>query len=241
MLSDSFSPIDAARRVLRLATTGALATNGEDGTPFASLVTVATTAEGEPVLLISTLAVHTRNLARDPRASLLLVGPGGEGGDPLAGARLTLLGHVVPDDDPVSGRRFLASHPAAANYAGFADFHFHRLNVTGGHLVAGFGRIVDLGREDLVADCTNARDVLDAEEAALAHMNADHRDAIRLYATRLLGEPDGDWRMTGIDPDGCDLVAGARRARLAFEAPIRDRTALRRALVGLAKQARETE
>src|SRR3954470_13168184 len=89
-----FSPTAAAKRVLRTARTAALGTLNADGAPFASLVTVGTAHNGEPILLISRLAVHTQNLAGDARASLLLVEPGGEGGDPLAGARLTVTGRV---------------------------------------------------------------------------------------------------------------------------------------------------
>lgn len=155
MNAADFSPRDAARRVLEAAATGSLATLDAGGAPFASLVTVAITAAGEPILLLSTLARHSRNLARDSRASLLLVAPGGEGGDPLAGARLTLTGTVGPrDEDPDLRWRFLARHPEAAGYADFADFGFHRLAVGGGHLVAGFGRIVSLTPADILLTAT---------------------------------------------------------------------------------------
>ncbi len=238
---DSDAPFSAsrtARQVLRLAATGSLATLTEAGAPFASLVTVATTAEGEPILLLSTLAVHTRNLQRDPRASLLLVGPGGETGDPLAGARLTLTGSVALDREGATRRRFLARHPEASGYADFADFSFHRLAVAGAHLVAGFGRIVDLSRDDLLTDCSAAGDLLAAEESAIDHMNADHAEAVRLYATRLLGEPDADWRITGIDPEGVDIGAGRLRARLHFIKPVTTTAALRHRLAQFALQAR---
>ena len=239
MNSDApFSATRAARRVLRLAATGSLATLTETGAPFASLVTVATTAEGEPILLLSTLAAHTRNLQRDPRASLLLVGPGGETGDPLAGARLTLLGGVAPDRGAATRRRFLARHPEASGYADFADFAFYRLTIAGAHLVAGFGRIVDLARDEVLTDCSAAKDLLAAEESAVDHMNADHAEAVRLYATRLLGEPDADWRITGIDPSGADLGAGPLRARLDFIKPVTTAAALRHRLAQFALQAR---
>lgn len=227
-----------ARRVLRLAPTGSLATLGEDGAPFASLVTVATTAQGEPVLLLSSLAVHTRNLSRDSRASLLLVGPGGEGGDPLSGGRVTLVGVVVDDDDPDLRRRFLARHREAAGYADFGDFGFRRFKVDKGHLVAGFGRIVDLDRGELLTDCTGADDLLAAEESAIAHMNADHGEALRLYAKRLLNMPDGPWTLTGVDPDGIDMRADGLRARLVFETPVTTAARLRRTLADLARSAR---
>jgi putative heme iron utilization protein len=149
------TPFDAgaaARRVLRLATTGALATLSTDGAPFASLVAVATTVEGEPILLLSDLARHAQNIAGDDRVSLLLVAPGGEGGDPLAGPRVTLSGTIVRDTDADHSRRFLARHAEAAGYARFKDFAFYTIAVRSAHLVAGFGRIVDLDPTELLTD-----------------------------------------------------------------------------------------
>lgn len=238
MTEAPFTPTATAKRVLRLAATASLGTLDEDGAPFVSLVTVATTPAGEPVLLLSDLALHTRNLRRDPRASLLLVAPGGEGGDPLAGARLTLTGTLARDDDPALRRRFLARHAEAADYAGFADFAFYRLRVEAGHLVAGFGRIVGLTREEILADMTGLDDFIAAEESAVAHMNADHKEALRLYATVLLGLPDADWTTTGVDAGGLDLRAGPLRGRLAFPERVTTAGDLRRVLVDLAKEAR---
>jgi heme iron utilization protein len=237
--TDSFSPRLAARRVLRIAAVGSLATVKADGQPFASLVTVATTPGGEPILLLSRLAVHTQNLERDQRASLLLVEPGGESGDPLAGARLTLVGEVGErDPDPGVRRRFLARHHEAAGYADFADFGFRRFTIASAHLVAGFGRIVNLGRDQLLTNVSECGELLAAEESAIAHMNEDHAEALRLYATRLLGVPDGDWRMTGADPDGIDLRAGTLRARLDFPRRAKTGQELREALIALARAAR---
>jgi putative heme iron utilization protein len=235
----AFSPAATARRVLRLAATGSLATLGADGAPFASLVTVATSPAGEPVMLLSELAVHTKNLRRDPRAALLLVAPGGEGGDPLAGARLTVTGEMAPDDDPADRRRFLARHEEARGYAGFRDFAFWRLAVAESHLVAGFGRIVAVKRGDLLVDCSDSGALIEAEESAVDHMNDDHAEALALYATKLLGLPAGDWRTTGADPDGLDLRAGALRGRLDFPMKARNGGDLRAILVDFARQARQ--
>lgn len=233
-----FSPVAAARRVLRLAPTGALATLDAQGAPFASLVTTATTVAGEPILLLSRLAVHTRNLGRDPRASLLLVEPGGEGGDPLAGARLSVSGEVVGNGDPATRRRFLARHEEAAAYADFGDFSFYRLVIREAHLVAGFGRIVTLKAAELLIDCADSASLVDAEAGAVAHMNADHTEALSLYATRLCGMADGAWIATGVDPGGLDLRAGVARARLDFPDKVRTAGELRTTLVKLAEQAR---
>lgn len=233
-----FDAIKAARRVLRLAPTGALATLAEDGAPFASLVTVATTPEGEPILLISDLAAHTQNIRRDARVSLLLVAPGGEGGDPLAGARLSVSGTIVPDADDNHRRRFLARHPEAAGYAAFGDFNVYRIAVSGAHLVAGFGRIVDLSAAELLTDCSDCAGLIAAEEGAVEHMNDDHADALALYATKLLSMPEAAWTATGADPDGLDLRAGDLRARLEFPEKVRNGGDLRAVLVHFAKEAR---
>lgn len=231
-----FDTVASARHVLRIAATGGLATLAADGAPFVGLVTVATTPAGEPLLLISDIAVHTRNIKGDNRASLLLVAPSGESGDPLAGARLT--GTLAPDTDANHRRRFLSRHPEAAGYARFKDFNFYKMTVTGSHLVAGFGRIVDLSRSDLLTDTSDSAALIEAEESATLHMNENHADALALYATKLLGMPDGKWITTGADPDGLDLRAGALHARLAFPRKALSGGDLRAILVHFAKEAR---
>lgn len=233
-----FSAVQSARRVLRLAPTGGFATLGADGSPFASLVTTATTMEGEPLVMLSDIAVHTKNLKRDPRVSILLVAPGGEGGDPLAGARLSVTGTIAEDTDAGHRRRFLARHAEATGYSTFRDFHLYRISVTGSHLVAGFGRIVDVPPAELLTDCSDCGELIAAEEGAVEHMNDDHGEALALYATRLLGMPEGDWKTTGADPDGLDLRAGPLRARLEFPQKARNGGDLRAILVHFAKEAR---
>lgn len=243
MTDAPFDPPAAARAVLRAAGTGALGTLTETGTPFVSFVTVATTAAGDPVMLLSRLAVHTRNLDRDGRCSLLLVAPGGEGGDPLAGARVTLEGvaaRLAEGDGEAAHarRRFLARHPEAEGYAAFADFGLFRLTVSHAHLVAGFGRIQRVDGGDLRAPGDVADAFAAAEAEVVAHMNADHADAVRLYATRLLGRPDADWRVVAADPDGLDLADGETVARLAFRTRLGAVAALRAELKALAEAAR---
>jgi putative heme iron utilization protein len=189
-------------------------------------------------MLLSDIAVHAANIRRDQRVSLLLVEPGGEAGDPLAGARLTITGTIGEDNDENHRRRFLARHPEARGYARFRDFRLYRLQVQTAHLVAGFGRIVDLTASDLLVDCADSGELLAGEESAVEHMNEDHREALSLYATHLLGQPAGDWRMTGADPEGADLRAGEHRARLVFPEKARTGGDLRAILVHLVKEAR---
>jgi hypothetical protein len=135
-------------------------------------------------------------------------------------------------------RRFLARHPKAELYAGFADFSFWRLGVVSTHLNGGFARAADLKAGDLLTDTTAAAEMVEIEAGAIEHMNADHPDAVRLYATSLLGEADGAWRVTGVDPDGLDLALGDRTARMPFPQRVIDGGTLRKVLAEAGAQAR---
>ncbi len=231
----AFDPVAAGRSLLRTARWGTLASLSA-GAPYASLVTVATDTDGTPLVLISQLAVHTRNVRSDPRVSLLLASVGD--GDPLSHPRISMAARAERSDDGRVRRRFLVRHPAAELYAGFADFSFWRLVPEGAHLVAGFGRIVDLEPRHLLTDLTGADDLVAGEAAAVAHMNEDHADALSLYAVRLLGQPDGPWRATGLDPDGLDLDDGTRTVRLPFPRRVASAGVLRQVLKALADEAR---
>ncbi len=233
LYSGDFDPVRTARRLLAQARRGALATLLPSGAPYVSLVTVATMPDQAPVLLLSGLARHTANIREDPRVSLLVEEAGS--GDPLEHPRLSISGTIAPTAAPAAERRFLARHPSATSYAGFKDFGFWRIEVTGGHLVAGFGRIVDLKASDLTIDATP---LLESEAGAIEHMNKDHVDAIDLYATRLLGERHGPWRIIGIDPEGCDLILGEVVRRLDFPQRVTNPGALRKMLADLAQEAR---
>ena len=162
-------------------------------------------------------------------------------GDPLEGARIMLAGIAEEAAGDAAARlrqRYLAVHPSAEVFVDFKDFSFFRIEPKAAHLVAGFGRIVDLAPDRFLTDLTGAEAVLEAEQGAVAHMNADHLDALNLYATQLLGAAAGDWRCTGCDPDGLDLQAGATVLRLDFPRRIATPAALRQVLRELAEQAR---
>ena len=232
-----FDPKPAAKKLLREARSGALATlMPGSGDPYCSLVNVATATDGSPLLLLSRLAVHTRNVAADPRASLMLAES--REGDPLEGARVMLMGIVGVTDDPAARRRYLERHPDAALFAEFADFAFYRLALDAVHLVAGFGRIVDLAPADVLVDLGGADALIGAEPEIIAHMNGDHADALRLYATELLGAADGAWRCAGCDPEGLELQLGRAALRLRFPHRVNSPGVLRQVLKDLADQAR---
>jgi hypothetical protein len=237
-----FDPKSVAKALLRATRAGSLATiDRNTGHPFASLVNVATDIDGAPLILVSRLSTHTANLEQDGRASVLLAATGK--GDPLAHPRLTILGtfiQVARDsaEEPRVRRRFLARHPKSELYAGFADFSFWRLKAVSAHLNGGFARAADLKAADVLTDVADAESLIGAEAGAIAHMNDDHAEAIRLYATQLLKADDGKWRLTGLDPDGLDLALADATLRLPFPERITNPQALRKTVVDLAAKAR---
>ncbi len=259
------SAADTARALIRESSVAALGTqtvgqsagqSAADGPwPYVSFVTAACDLDGTPILLLSDLAEHSKNIAGDARISLLFTGNAGAGGDPLARGRVTVLGRAERTGDKRQIERFLARHEEARGYATFRDFHFYRVEVTRAHLVAGFGRIHWIERDALLYR-GNMDALSNAESEILAHMNADHGEALALYAERLLGlapnphgpDPHGPsppgpsprgkpWRMTGIDPEGLDLEAGGVIARLGFDEPVLTPEAARAELVRLANLA----
>jgi putative heme iron utilization protein len=233
----AFDARRVAKKLLREARSGALATLiAPAGDPYCSLVNVATDADGAPLLLLSRLAVHTKNIFADPRASLML--DERKEGDPLQGARITLMGTMVATEDASARRRYLARQPEAEMFASFGDFSLYRMTVKTAHLVAGFGRIVDLGAEDLLIETSDAGELLASEQDIVAHLNRYHLDTVRLYATRLLGARAGEWRCVGCDPEGLELQLGRTALRLALPERVREPAALREVLQRLAHEAR---
>jgi putative heme iron utilization protein len=233
---------ERARTLVARIPTGTLCTLAlePEGYPYGSFVTVAFD-EGNPVFLISGLAEHTRNLERDPRASLLVAEGGAD--DPLANGRVTMLGLCtrVEGDDRRARAAFLAAHPNAAYYADFRDFAFWRLRVSAIRYIGGYGRMSWITADDWQA--AEADPLAPHASGAIAHMNADHADAMVLYckafsnATAITAAT-----MTGVDRYGFDMSAmtpaGPRPVRVAFARPVGTPEELRATLVAMAKDAR---
>jgi putative heme iron utilization protein len=226
-------PLDAkteAKRLLRVGRVGALATlDRASGGPLTTLVSVGSAHDGAPLLLLSTLAQHTKNLAADPRASLLLASPPGRG-DPLNRPRLTLSGAIAADPAPAARARFLARNPKAKLYASFADFSVFKMAIASVHFNGGFARAAALSPTDILTDLGDAEALIAAERVLLEEINA--RGAA--FLARLAGADRADraphWRAIGLDPDGLDIAAGARAARINFEAPSQSPEAWRETL-----------
>ena len=203
-----------AKHLLRTAREAALATHDRTtGAPFVTLVGFASDYDGAPLLLLSTLSSHTKNLAADSSASLLIVSPHRRG-DPLNRPRLTLVGALAVERSTRAKARYLARNPKAKLYAGFADFSLFRLESSSVHFNGGFGRAAPLTPADIATDLTGSETLLEAEAALLSEVN--NRDAS--FSTQLPGR-SARWRAIGLDPDGVDWAAGRLVARSAFPAP----------------------
>ena len=233
---------ERAQTLVAQISTGTLCTLAlePEGYPYGSFVTVAF-ENGDPIFLISGLAEHTKNLERDPRASLLVAESGSA--DPLANGRVTLLGLCtrVEGDGGSARATFFAAHPNAAYYADFRDFGFWKLQVDSIRYIGGYGRMSWIGQ----AEWQSAEpDPLGPSVAGMiAHMNADHTDAMVLYckafskATAITSA-----RMTGVDRYGLEISAntaeGPRPIRLAFAKPVTTPEEARSALIAMVKGAR---
>jgi len=245
------TPAHLARGVMRGQDRAALATAhaGLDGWPSPSLVQVALDLDGTPILLVSRLAEHTRNMERDARVGLLFDGTGGLD-EPLTGPRVSVLGRAEPSASPRHRARFLARHPDAGMYADFGDFGVWRVAVERAQLVAGFGRIHRIAADELLLAADRVAMLAEREPAIVAHLNAEYADILRLCATALLGQPDGGgadgggaeggWMVTGVDPDGLDLRWGSRTARLDFECEVFDAEAVRTQLIRFSSRPRSS-
>ncbi|APG91977.1 HugZ family protein [Sinorhizobium americanum] len=221
-----------ARVLLRSARSGALAVlepNGS-GFPFVSRALIGIDIDGAPIILVSRLSTHTQALLADRRASLLTGEPGK--GDPLAHPRLTVQceAEEVARDGAAHGRireRFLRRHPKTRLYVDFPDFRFFRLPPLRASLNGGFGRAYVLTGDDLVIASPAAAALAEMESSAIEHMNSDHRDAVKHYATVHCRASDGDWKIVGIDSAGLDLSDGEKLQRLEFDAVLEDTAQLR--------------
>ncbi len=162
----------------------------------------------------------------------------GRRANPQTGPRVSLVGRLAPTDETRCRDRFLARHPSAERYAGFADFRCFRMTVARAHWVGGFADARWMDAKAYRAEPGVAETLAAAEPGILAHMNADHRQAVALYARVLLNRRGGPWRLTGADCDGIDMRAPRSAARLDFPAPVVDAQALRGRLIALAHDAR---
>ena len=244
--TDVLRPVDdesrrRAKTLMRLARHAALAClEPGTGAPLVSQVNIATDIDGSPCFLISQLSAHFGALENDSRCSILFGLPGK--GDPAAHARITVNGRVQKVTDKTERTRirdrFLRKHPKSELYADFGDFAFWRQEPDAASLNAGFGKAYEMSGADILVAPALVESLVEMEAGAVEHMNDDHADAIALYATVLAKQNEGNWTLSGLDPEGLDLANGDQTARLWFEPPLTGAAELRPRLVELAKHAR---
>ena len=238
------TPGEEARTLVAAASSGSLASLSDDGTPWASIITFGATGAGEPVLVVSTMAEHGRNLAREPRCSIATAEPVPEGEDPLDRARVTLAGHViVPEGE--EAETALEAHarryPFARAYAAYADFTTYVLRVERVRWVGGFARMSTVEAADYAAAATDP--TAPGAASARRHLNDDHADSVLLWARTLGGYADAlEATCEAIDRYGVDIRVqtprGQAAARVGFAEPAQSPGDLRGATVALAGVAR---
>jgi heme iron utilization protein len=222
---------------------GVLASLTGDGAPWGSVVTFGPLGDGAPVLLVSLMAEHTRNLEADPRASLVVAEPPNDE-NPLDRGRVTLAGRVVqPRDTARAAARtaHLAAMPSAELYVDFDDFRLFVLEIERVRWVGGYGRMDSVDAPAYAA--AEPDPTAPHADDAVAHLNADHADALAAIARAMTGFTDAiAARCERTDRYGLDLVIdtprGTARARAAFTAPVADAQGLRAACVELTGRAR---
>lgn len=224
-----------ARRFARGQHSGVLSTISQrvEGFPFGSVAPFILDHEGRPVILISTLAEHTKNLSADPRASLI-VQPYSP--DMQVAGRVTILGKAERlADKSELGPRYLRFHPQAADYFAMHDFSFYRIEPVRVRWIGGFGKIHWVEPADYLLE----EDPLASQESGiLGHMNADHGENLVAYCRHVHGVEVDSAVMIGTDPDGFDVRAGSQALRFEFPSPVLNAEQARVALVDLAKASR---
>jgi heme oxygenase (biliverdin-IX-beta and delta-forming) len=241
---------ERARTLAYLGRTGALATlsRKHPGHPFASVMPYALDELGQPLILVSSMAMHTQNFQADARASMLVTqpvahAPGKEPGDPLAAARLTLIGEVrqlAGPDNGTAREAYLARHPRATYWVDFDDFSFWRLDLKDVYFVGGFAAMDWVTAEDYRA--ARPDPLADAGPGILDHMNRDHAEALIAYARHFAGESADEATMIAVDRLGfrLRLRSGDRlhAVRIAFPREVRSAAESRTVLIEMLAQAR---
>lgn len=236
---------ERARTLLHISRQGVLSTHSKKrgGYPFGSVMPYALDGFGRPVFLVSSMAMHTQNLALNPRASLFVADPEAFS-DPLGAARLTLLGDAVrvPQDElPVARELYLSRHDNARYYAGFKDFSFWRLEPLDLYYIGGFGVMGWVDVEDYASAAADP--LAEASRTILEHVNQEHSGALLEIARHVKGIEADDARLTAVDRLGFHVrlktADRVRSARIGFPREVRTAEECRKALIAMVQEARK--
>ncbi len=236
---------ERARTLMHSGRIGSLSTlsRKQPGFPFGSLMPFALDAQGRPIFLISTMAMHTQNLQADSRASLFVTEPDASG-DPLGSSRVTLIGTAsrIPEEERAAARTvYLMGYPDSKYWVDFDDFSFFRMDVLDVYYVGGFGVMGWVAASEYSQ--AQSDPLAEHKGGIMQHMNADHRDALVLLAKQFAGIEAQAAEMTSVDRLGFHLRLktqdGMRGARIAFLREVRDPAQAREVFVEMVRQARQ--
>ncbi len=239
-MKDKANVIKEARRLFRTQELGVLSTHSKSmqGYPFGSVTTYMSTLNGEPIIYISDLAQHTRNIKQNPKMSLIAF-TGGED-DANAGARLTIIGEVEKIEEEAAEKvaeRFYRMFPASEKYKNTHGFDFYILKCHRVRYIGGFGAIHWISKDDWLMDDPEWSN---AEDGMIKHMNQDHQDAMQLMLKHQLDIDAKEVQMLAVNPDGFFVKADEHKPIfINFPEPALAAASVRKTLVDLTNQARE--
>jgi len=237
---------ERARTLLYLGRIGTLSTlsRKQQGFPFGSVMPYGLDENGRPVILISTMAMHTQNLQADPRSSLLVTQPD-TSDDPLGASRVTLLGNALPIPEPEvaeARKLYLARYANSKNWVDFEDFSFYRMDVMDVYYVGGFGVMGWVSAAEYYHEKPDP--LADVAADIIQHMNTDHADALKRLARAFAGIESQEAAMTSVDRLGFQVRLktpdGPRGARIAFSREVRNVAEARNVLIDMVSQAPQT-
>jgi putative heme iron utilization protein len=224
-----------ARALFQSQSNGVLSTHSNDlpGYPFGSITPYCLNGHGEPVILISTIAQHTRNIATNNKVSLICYDK--QADDQQAAGRITYIADAIPFDDKEMAERYYHFFPSSRDFHKTHDFNFYRLDLVRARYIGGFGQIYWLEKADFLKESPFS---FQEESGMIEHMNSDHTDAIQHYCDlfEITTQSDNPAVLVGIDSEGFHLRTGSRIHRIAFEQEASNAIDVRKALVNLAQR-----
>ena len=232
-----------AKQFLRSTRSGVLSSFSAKfaGYPFGSVMPFVLGHDCQPIVLISTIAEHTKNIIANPKVSLLVFA-GAE--DLHANGRLTLIGEAeqLDKNDADLMARYCRYFPESTGYLAMHDFQFYRIHIAQARYIAGFGKMSWMAGDKLVHINPQSNEIAALETSMIEHMNADHIESMLLYCQHFHGVTPNRVQLIGVDSDGFDIEAviaeDTKILRFNFAAPIFDANSARMAFVALSKAAR---